>query len=321
MVSKSSRALTFALTLIFLTIFFGCSSLRFEQRKQVDLKENKLFMNYFKYWFKSFGHKVDSIHNGFIFGPNKFRKGSDKKGQFKRVPFFKKKFLIMTSLNFLDGEKGNCLVDLSLLKKEFKEGNSPFHINFDCETPFKSFEREKALFPEISKTYSIKLKPILNFKAQRSFRYFVESKRWPLALKQLKLGADPKVYINKYKNIGTTPLNIAFSDFGNFYNRMHSVRFINELLKVKGVLNFKDASGKSSLSNFLLKDKRLVVEKLIHEGASLRVNDKKQKEGFMNFFKNYKKKRKGFMERFYQKLNDITQFPSSISIKMPYKNN
>ncbi len=309
------RLLTFiGLASFSLTILVGCSVLRFGQVKEVGLSENKLFMNYFKYWFRSFGYKVESVHTGLIFENNGDKNGFQEGNRLKGPPFFKKKLLIMTSIDFKDGEKGNCLIDLSIFKEEFRQGDFPFYINLNCQKPFQTLEREKELFPKISKIYSIKLKPILNFKVQRSFRYFVESKRWPVAIRLLDQGADPRVYINKYENIGTTPLNIAFSDFWNFYNRIHSIPFINRLLKIKGVIDFEDAGGSSALVKFLLKDKRLVVKKLIQEGAVLKVKSKNQKEVFLELLKNYKKESEDFMELFYQKLNSISQFPSSISI-------
>ncbi len=277
-------------------------------------------MNYFKYWFKGFGYTVGSIHEGMIFEQTNLKKQEIKGPPFQGTSLFNKKFLIMTSLNFKDGRSGHCLIDLGLFKKEFKEGGYPFSINLDCDTPFKSKEREKSLYPKISKSYSIKLKPVSNFNDQRSFRYFVESKRWPMALRFLKKGVDPKIYMNKYNNIGTTPLNIAFRDFRNFYNRIHSIPFINELLQVKGVLNFKDASGKTSLVKSLLENKRLVAKKLIHEGAVLIVRNKTQKETFLTILKGYKMEKKDFLERFYMRLRNTSQFPTSISIKKTNKN-
>ena len=141
-----------------------------------------------------------------------------------------------------------------------------------------------------------------------------------MALRFLKKGADPKIYMNKYNNIGTTPLNIAFRDFRNFYNRIHSIPFINELLQVKGIINFKDASGRTSLVKSLLENKRLVAKKLIHEGAVLIVKNKAQKETFLTILKGYKMEKKGFLERFYMRLRNTSQFPSSISIKKTNKN-
>lgn len=265
-------------------------------------------MNYFKYWFKGYGYVIKSIKKGL-----KYEQLDSK--EMKRVSFYKRKFLIVTSLNFEDGKKGSCFIGLGVLKEEFKEGETSFNIHLDCKKPFKSLKREFSRNPSISSTHLIELKPILNFEVQRKFRYFVESKRWPIANKFLKRGADPLIYINKYKNVGTTPLNIAFGDFWNFYNRVYSIPFINELIKVEGVLNFKEASGKTSLVKFLLKEKKLIVEKLIQEGAVLKVENKEEKKRFSELFQGYRKEKKDFIEKIYNKLNRLNEFPSAISLQ------
>lgn len=313
--NQFSRRLVFILTFIFLIILIGCRLTVLEPINHVHLKDRKLFMNYFNYWFKGFGYTVDSVQEGLIFKQRKVAQKAVQGPQIKRTPFLKEKFLIMTSVNFKNGKKGHCFVDLGLFEEEFNIGASPFYINLDCRTPFKTLKREQDLFPEISRVYSITLKSIENFKNQRSFRYYVESKRWPMALKLLKKGVDPKIYMNKYKYIGTTPLNIAFGDFKNFFNRIHSIPFINELLKIEGVLNFKDASGKSSLLKSLLENKRLIAKKLIQDGAFLTVKNKEEQKTFLGILKGYKKEKNGFLELFYKRLANISQFPSSISIK------
>ena len=293
----------------------SCSSVKKNDGDRGSLKENKKVMNYFKYWFKGYGYVITSIKKGLKYERLDSKKNYMNSQEMKRVSFYKRKFLIMTSLNFEDGKKGSCFIGLGVLKEKFKEGETSFNIHLDCKKPFKSLKREFSRNPSISSTHSIELKPILNFEVQRKFRYYVESKRWPIADKFLKRGADPLIYINKYKNVGTTPLNIAFGDFWNFYNRVYSIPFINELIKVEGVLNFKEASGKTSLVKFLLKEKKLIVEKLIQEGAVLKVENKEEKKRFSELFQGYRKEKKVFIEKIYNKLNRLNQFPSAISLQ------
>ena len=294
------------------SFIFGCQS--FTGQEVNHLKNSKPLMNYLRHWLKGYGYSLVSINEGLSFGQSELNKFKDISQQFKGLPFFKKKFLIMTSQNFERGKKGNCLISLGLLKKEFQKGETQFSVDLNCEKPFKSLAREIS-HDKSPVIYSIGLRPIANFEAQRSFRFFVETKRWRIAMKFLKKGADPLIYINKYKNVGTTPLNIAFGDFWNFYKRMHSVQFINELLKKEGVVNFKEASGKTSLKKYLLKDNKLIVKKLIQVGAVLNIQNKAKKNEYLDSFKGNIMEKNNLIEKFYNKLKNISKFPSSVSLK------
>ena len=270
-------------------------------------------MNYLRHWIKSYGYSFVSIHKGLTFGKNKLKKIEIVSPQPNKLPFFKKNFLILTSQNFEKGQKGYCLINLGLLKEEFKKGETHFSVSLNCKNPLKSLANELPYNPDI---YSIEIKPIEKFEIQRSFRFYVETKRWNIAIRFLNQGADPLIYINKFNNIGKTPLNIAFDDFSNFYKRIQSVRFINEILKNKDVINFKEASGKSSLKKFILKNNRLAVKRLIIEGAVLDIKDKAEKKKFLEHFDTYLKEKNNLFEKFYNKLKNISKFPSSVSLEI-----
>ncbi|MEE2744922.1 MAG: hypothetical protein VYD54_13500 [Bdellovibrionota bacterium] len=302
-VKRSILALALMLTI------FGCST---SVNQEAHLKRNGPLMNYLRYWFKGYGYSIASINKGLTFGQDELKKVKGVPPKSNKLPFFKKNFLILTSQNFDKGKAGHCLINLGLLKKEFIKGETHFSVNLNCETPFKSLAGEIPHEPNI---YSIEMKPVENFETQRSFRFFVETKRWHIATRFLNKGADPLIYINKYKNIGKTPLNIAFDDFSSFYKRIQSVRFINEVLKNKDVINFKEASGKTSLKKYLLKSNRLAVKRLIQEGGVLQIKDKVEKHKFLERFEVYLKEKSNLFEKFYNKLKTISKFPSSVSLK------